>query len=327
MAPRRQKDKHLPPRVYLKCGSYYFVDKNNKWHKLAKTLPEAMAKWAELVDPNQPIYKMNQLFDRYMLEVAPTKAKESYRDNIREMKNLRIAFGEMAPDAIEPMHIYKYLDIRGKVAKTRANREKSLLSHVFSMAIRWGIVRDNPCRNVKRLKETKRDRYITDQEFLTVRNIAPEFIQQLMDLAYITGLRKGDLLDIKYSDIKEDGIYVTVNKTGKNHCIEWSETLKACIEQIKQSQTAQSSTFLFSTRSGEAYTVSGFDSIWQRFMRKAVKQGVIKERFRFHDIRRKAATDAEKAGGREFARQLLGHTHQTTTAIYISGVEKVKPLK
>jgi len=62
-------------------------------------------------------------------------------------------------------------------------------------------------------------------------------------------------------------------------------------------------------------------------MKKALEKGHIKERFRFHDIRRKAATDAERQGGREYARQLLGHRKQSTTAIYISGVETVKPLK
>jgi len=35
----RTKDKHLPRRVYVQHGAYYFVDRKNKWHLLAKTYP------------------------------------------------------------------------------------------------------------------------------------------------------------------------------------------------------------------------------------------------------------------------------------------------
>jgi hypothetical protein len=36
--------------------------------------------------------------------------------------------------AIQPMHIRQYMDIRGEVARTRANREKALFSHVYNKA-------------------------------------------------------------------------------------------------------------------------------------------------------------------------------------------------
>lgn len=73
--------------------------------------------------------------------------------------------------------------------------------------------------------------------------------------------------------------------------------------------------------------MSCFDAIWQPVIKKAFDDGPIQERFCFYDIRRKAATDAERLGGRENARQLLGHTMQYTTVRYISGEKIVKPLK
>lgn len=51
------------------------------------------------------------------------------------------------------------------------------------------------------------------------------------------------------------------------------------------------------------------------------------KRFRFHDIRHKAASDAERKLGREYARQLLAHTSQETTKRYIDGYTKVNPLE
>lgn len=70
---------------------------------------------------------------------------------------------------IRPMHITKYLDIRGIKAPIRANREISLLSHIFSYAMRWGQIDRNACLGVAKHPEKGRDRYISDQEFEGVK--------------------------------------------------------------------------------------------------------------------------------------------------------------
>lgn len=57
-----------------------------------------------------------------------------------------------------------------------ANREKALLSNVFSYAIRWGVAKDNPCRHVKRNPEVRRERLPEPQEltaFKASRLLAP----------------------------------------------------------------------------------------------------------------------------------------------------------
>ena len=128
---KRNAKGDLPSRVYIKCGSYYYVTTNNKWIFLAKTLPQAMVKWASIVDKPNQVDTMEELFDRYMLEVAPNKAPKSYKENCNQIRNLRVMFNEMPPELVKPTHIYEYLQIRGDKAPIAANREKALLSHVF----------------------------------------------------------------------------------------------------------------------------------------------------------------------------------------------------
>lgn len=70
---------------------------------------------------------------------------------------------------VRPTHIAKYLDIRGIKAPIRANREISLLSHIFSYAMRWGQVDKNSYLGVAKHTEKGRNRYITDQEFECVK--------------------------------------------------------------------------------------------------------------------------------------------------------------
>jgi integrase len=328
MSPKRRvENKHLPARVYQKHGAYYFVDNNNRWIRLGKSLSEAMQAWAELAEMPLKNNTMNAVFDRYMQEVASVKAITTYKNNIHSIKFLRIFFGDMAPDSVTPVDVYKFMDIRAQATKVQANREKALLSHVFTMAIRWGIVGDNPCRNVKKFKESKRNRYITDKEFKAVYDIASPFIRSVMQVAYVTGLRLSDVLNIKLSDITPEGLEVKVQKTGGKMIIERTEGLTEALAMARAITKRLGSFYLFSTKTGKPYSKDGFKSIWQRVMTKALDSGKLQERFHFHDIRRKTATDAEQAKGREYARQLLGHSTQKMTGHYISGAVKVKPLK
>ena len=326
MGRRRRHNKHLPQRVYRKHGGYYFVTLENKWIRLGSDYGEAMRAWAELVAQPKSAATINDLFDRYMLEVAPGKAPPTFRNNQREIQPLRVFFGQMRPQDIEPVHVYQYLDTRGKSARIGANREKALLSHVFSMAIRWGLIRDNPCRNVKRLPEKPRDRYVEDWELQAFINIAPELIRHYVGFKYLTGLRQGDILRLRLDALREDGVHVTTGKTGRRLIIEWTGDLRYVLDHVRALRTKIKSLYLFSTRQGQPYTSDGFRSIWQRVMKKAMETGVIKERFTEHDIRAKSGTDADASG--LDAQALLGHEDAGTTRRYIrhKQAHKVAPL-
>ena len=310
--------------MYLKHGAYYFVNSHNKWIKLGNSLSIAMQEWSKLFESDTKLTSMSHLFDRYMIEVIPKKAIKTSKENFKQIENLRKSFGHMQPNSITPVHVYSYLDLRGQTAPISANREKALLSHIYTMAIRWGIVLDNPCKNVKRITEKHRDRYITDEEFKAVRNIAPSFLQNVMDFAYITGLRQADILDLSKSNITQDGISVVISKTKSKILIEWSDELKNIVTNCIKERDNQ---YLFCNMKGNKYTSDGFRTMWTKLINRAYKIGIIEQKFRFHDIRRKTATDLEQIYSREHARKLLGHKDQSTTAVYIGGAQKVRPLK
>jgi len=59
--------------------------------------------------------------------------------------------------------------IRARSSPVQANREKSLLSAVFTTAIEWGAAEQSPCKQVPRLHEQKRERCIAETGFQSVR--------------------------------------------------------------------------------------------------------------------------------------------------------------
>jgi integrase len=322
MGRKRKSRRDLPQRVYFIHGAYYLFPKDRKPIHLGRDYPQAMAEWVKLIDRPATMNTLTAIMDRYLLEVAPKNAPRTHRDKVRDMQLLRSVFGHMRPEEITPPDVYAYMDGRG--APVRANREKALLSHVFSYAIRWGVAKDNPCRYVKRNPEARRERLPEPAELTAFKAVCPPFLAVYIDIKYMTGIRKGDMLKLRLDQhFTPDGIDLRISKNGKRMVYEWTPDLEDAVKRAKAIKRRVGSFYLFATRTGQPYSESGFDSIWQRYMRRALKDGVLKERFREHDIRASTAS-ADK----EHAQERLGQKNKSSTDAYIrsKNVTVVKPL-
>ena len=333
-----KENKTLPARWRLRYGAYYYQVPPNRREelggkyeiRLGKTLTEAYKAWAEICEPAQ-IKTFSDLIDRYMIEVVTEKKPSTQRSNRNSEKYLRAAFGNSNPLLIKPVHVYQYRDVRSKQGKTTANRDLEMLSHIFTKAIEWGVVESHPMKGKVLKNSTKaRDRLITDAEFdLFYNDYATPMLQAYILLKLIMPLRKGDILRLKRSDLKEDGIHAYNSKSERAVIHAWSDEFRAAIEKVlTYKKRSVQSLYLFSTGKGQPYikddgTAAGFNSIWQRRMKKYSDDG--RERFWEHDIRALAATEAESA---EIARNLLNHSSVSVTRKhYRRGVERITPHK
>lgn len=327
MGRRRKTDKHLPQRVYQRGGSYYFVDTDGKWHNLGKDYQKALLEYGNLTDRQLICNTIGDLITRYLLEESPTKAPDTHKTNVRQSKFLRAAFGSMRIDDLTARAIYQYMDARGENAPVRANRELSLLSHMYKKAIRWGSADRNPCLGIERFPEKPRERYIEDWEYMAFREFAGPLIAAYMDFKLLTGLRQRDVLSLRKSDLKDDGIHILISKTKKEIIIAWTKHLAAATEAagaLQKTGKAIGSMYLFATRRGQQYTQDGFRAIWQRKMVKALETGVLKERFRDHDLRAKTGSDTDL----NHAASLLAHLDsKTTDKYYRRKIPVVRPLR
>ncbi len=237
------------------------------------------------------------------------------------------------------MHAARYLDEH--TAKVSANREITLLSGVYKRAMRWGWTDKNPVVGITRNTEKGRERYLENSEVLALREAASEQMRCIIDLAYLTALRKSDILNLRLADLTDEGIRVRQGKTGKSQLFEWTPALREVIERSKKLRRRVGTVYLFATRDGQPYTevrqtarakerglvgatTDGFDSIWARLRERA---GVAD--CHFHDLRAKSLTDAKAQGGIDYAQLLAGHASVTTTERYTRGraASRVTPLK
>lgn len=354
---RNAENKALPSRWRFTRNAYYYqvplglehLWDGKKTFKLGSSLPEAYRAWAERLGTIDEARTVGDLLDRYALEVLPTKKVATQNRERASLKMLRSVFGVMPIGSLKPQHVYQYADRRGKkeVAEdgscrggvATARREIALLSHAYTMAIKWGCIDRHPFKGQVRLENPKpRDRYIEDWEITACLALPPvqkkgsvNVIQAYIRLKLLTGLRCSDMLRIKESDLREDGLYVRTSKTGKSVVYEWTPELKAAVQMVKDARPIDISPYLFCTRKGKGYVneetgrAEGWTSMWQRFMARVLSETDVKERFAEHDLRAKCASDAESL---EHARSLLAHADsRTTQRHYRRGAERVKPSK
>lgn len=347
MGRKRQTDRHLPERVYHKNGAYYYFATateaariGKKWVRLGVSMAEMYTELAKLHKDEleqKPLKTMRQLFDRYIKEVMPEKSYASRYSNANSLKFLRAFFDDMEISAVESHHCFEYHGLRARKAKIGANRDIELLSHAFSKAIEWGALRNeaHPIRGLHIKKSNgSRDRYVEDWEVEAFKTIANPFLQAYVDLKILTGLTKGDLLSLQLDDLAGDGIHYQRRKTtgrgAKRKIILWTPALTAAVDAAKDLRRRLNSPYLFCTRDGEPYikengTTSGFDSIWQRAIVKALEKEVIKERFTEHDLRAKTGSDVATV---EHAQVLLDHTTPAmTNRVYRRKPVEVMPLE
>lgn len=277
------------PGVVQKNGRYFKII-GNKWHPLSRISDgiNALYKALHELDPLRPgtIGELIALYRAVGMDELKPATRTDY-ENI--LKRLETGFGSMRLGTLKSSHCANYLERRKKAGRggTRANREMAVLSAVHQFGMRNLMVEFNPCR-VSRNKERPKKRYVTNEEFLDAFNRSNEPFQDLIALAYLTGVRQTDLISWRRSvHLKPDGIDYVQSKTGKRHLVKWSDAVRYFVRRAME-RWPQSDLVLLNTR-GDRWTVSGIASQLQR----------LKVEWSFKDLRAKAQTDS--------AHSVLGH--------------------
>lgn len=121
--------------------------------------------------------------------------------------------GDITPFHIEQM---RSAFLEGGKSRATVNRYCALLRSLFYRAIDWEIYRgQNPLRKVKFFREKPEVRALTDDETKRIieaaRAVAAEpqsavqkIIPDIIELALMTGLRKSEILGLRWRDVRDD---------------------------------------------------------------------------------------------------------------------------
>lgn len=325
MGRRRQPgNAGLPPRMHQRRNKYYYVEWTGEkriWHPLGSLWSDALRQYAifekQRDDPPEDVFRSIAM--RYLTKHVSTLEEKTQVEYRREVTRAMAIFGDMKLAEITAPQIAELMD-RMSDRKTAANRIRSRISEIFTYAVRLGLAATNPALSVKPFKTSRRDRYITDEEFHRIIEAAGRRFRLILQFAYATGLRSGDLRALRWDMVVDNTLPVSQKKNRAKTLYLESDELTQLLEEARALRVATSPWILCNGK-GEQYTADGLKALWRSCFRRA---GVVSATF--HDIRAKAITDAKERG--DAPQDFSAHKSATEAEKYVRerAHVKVKPL-
>lgn len=283
-----------PPGVHAKHGAWYLVRKN-KWHRLCRVDEGEAALYLALAKISEARPEtLRQIFPLYL---AWAEIKPATRHDYTRIINgiLTFKFGHMHPDDLTASDVGQFLEERKRQdAAVAGNRERAVLSAVYEFCLRHGYARANPCRGVARNTETPRRRYVTTEELQAAVDRAPKHTALLLAFAYGTAMRMTDIVALRRTDVRDDGIHWVESKTGKSNFLPWSPWLRGVVADLRahsdewaEKKKRPPVPELVTNRYGRRWTYDGIKEALRR----------LKVTWTFRDLRAKAETDRPGATG------------------------------
>lgn len=224
---------------------------------------------------------LRDILTRYVAEVSPRK-RGAASEILRLRKMQRSPLCDLAINAVSPAAIAAYRDERLAVAKpATVRRELATLRHALDTARKeWGIgFALNPAREVilpsgsdarnKRLQSGDLDRLMIAAE--GTRNAA---VKPIILLAISTGLRRGEILSLRWSniDLERRVATIPITKTGLPRTIPLTDSAVEILMGVHRD-----SNIVFDI------AANAFRKAWERLR---VRAGI--PDLRFHDLRHEA---------------------------------------
>jgi integrase len=184
---------------------------------------------------------------------------------------------------------------------------------MFSLAVEWGWLTENPALKLKSLKgENKRTRFLANEEINRLIESSNEYLKPIIITAISTGMRKGEILNLKWKDIDFEHGFIKLERTknGEIRDVPISSNLLRTLKGLEESRKIGN--YVFCYEDGRIRSSSAIQYCFTRVCRIAGIQD-----FHFHDLRHTAASlYASRGCDLVTLQHLLGHKSINMTMRY-----------
>ncbi|EMH4072846.1 phage integrase Arm DNA-binding domain-containing protein [Serratia marcescens] len=275
-------------------------------------------------------YTLNAWLDRYdVLFKRRELAENTYKVRTGQIAIIRERLGDMVLTKITTRHIAEFLEFWiAQNKKTMAATMRSVLSDIFREAIVEGHIENNPVTPTRAAKAIVKRERLELKQYGPIRDAAetmPPWFCLAMDLALVSGQRREDLTQMRFSHIVDGRLQVEQGKTGALLSLPLDLELK-CMglrlgTVIDRCRLISTTDFMISagirknSQDGSIHP----DGLTKKFVaaRKASGLGFQESPPTFHEIRSLSGRLYEKQNDKAFAQKLLGHTTEMMTLKYL----------
>ncbi|MEW5685665.1 MAG: tyrosine-type recombinase/integrase [Pseudomonadota bacterium] len=204
-------------------------------------------------------------------------------------------FGDMPLRAVAAKGVRTdVLEWRNRFSATprAADTGIQVLSRLFNWGMGYELVDKNPAAGIDALwKSNRADIIITKEELDLLCAATTPAGARAFRLAATTGMRRGDLIDLTWSEVSEFYIDRPANKstTGRRLLVPLTAEARALLAEIRKANKAQKvpSTYVLFHSKGGQWQKDGLGATWNRAVKKALGDDADKH---FHDLRGSAVT-------------------------------------
>ena len=350
---RLAKNKGFPPNLYQNsAGYFYFTDPGSRKSKglgldKAKAFAEARAanaaianrKPSSLVDwvTGKKDYTLAEWVPLYKeLWIAKTDpAPNTLRNASSYLNRMVLAdFAWMRLPEIGTAHAAKFIEAtENESGPAAAMSMRARISDVFRWAETQGLIEPgkNPVTATYTPSRTVKRERLTLEQFHLVHAQAPVWLQRAMMLALVTGQRRDDIANMKFSDQKDGYLFIVQGKSQGEVKLQQDVNIKLaavgvsigeaiadCRDMVVSRYMVHHVAHRGKARPGDQLSVNGISNTFQEAVLTAGIVATQEGRTppTFHEIRSLAERLFRDEFGAEFAQAMLGHKNASMTAKY-----------
>lgn len=240
---------------------------------------------------------------------------------------------EMKLQDIRAINIMNIIRDSTNYANSRQRKVFFVLKKCFDDAISNGYINANPMISLKPAKKIKKvvETFSSDEIKTILSNPVNSPTAYMIALQLYTGLRRGELLSLKWENINREDRYIKVcssvsvceggteekntTKSKKDRIIPITNDIRNALESIAENSSSES--YLFPNSKGRYISLKTFHERYKAYFNDL--QNIYPIRYMTpHKLRHTYATYLLRSGADiETVRCLLGHSNISTTQIYV----------
>ncbi len=200
------------------------------------------------------------------------------------LRSLRECVGDIALSKVTPRDVDKWLTLRlSQVKPVSANVQLRTLRSAFSTALRWNLLPTNPAKAVTLPRVSGEPAsFLTRAELALLLQHLPAYVRPIVRLGFHTGMRRGELLSLRWSQVDFCRGIVHVHssttfkvKAGSDRVVPLNSEARAVLLALDQTQE------LVFHRDGRPVLGNHITKLF----REAVRDAKLDHRLHFHSLR------------------------------------------
>ncbi|MDP2038090.1 MAG: tyrosine-type recombinase/integrase [Ignavibacteria bacterium] len=266
---------------------------------------------------------LSKFRDEYLNYVRITKSKYYIRSIETSFKFLIKFSGDVFLTTLDLRTLDKFLTFIFERTPSGAFVYYRTLKAAFSKAVLWNYLSENPLKKIKAPKVSKAfPVFISETELQTIlEKTKEEYLRSIFITAFYTGMRLGELVNMKWSWIDFSDKQITVQcsdtfntKNKKGRIIPFNQSIRTLLaDRIPKIFNITSEDYVFTDSRGKKFNE---DYVSKKF-KAMVVASKLDEKIHFHTLRHSFASLLVQRGVSLYVvKELLGHEALSTTQIY-----------